>query len=123
MFALRIRRLSQCKFSVGVVVSEISPTYYAAGFLSPHFDIKGLYFDLLPADSLGTLSYSNNNPEDYRYDTAASRIFTIDVIDSNHAVLTVSNGGPNGYTGNFYLGCIVSADRSQLFWVNDTRPL
>lgn len=110
-------------FLDGVVVYEVRPSYYAGGPQTPSFDLIGWNFNSLPEGAVGTLAFNNASPLSYRSTTNASRVFRVEVLDDARARALVSDWREHEYPGAFYLGCIVSSDREQLYWVNNSSPL
>lgn len=102
-------------------MTSISPSYYAAGATPSQYVLEGHGFLNIPADAVGLLSDSNNNPTEHRYQQATYRSYTIVVESDNRAVLTYN--AAQAVNANTYLGCIVSPDGSVLYWENTTRPL
>lgn len=100
---------------------SVSPNYYAAGVLNTEFELVGQNFHLIPQDAVGLYSSSNTIPLMYKDSTAEGAMYRINVIDDSH--LTATAVSPQTSHGNNYLGGIVSADRSTVYWVNDTQPL
>lgn len=75
----------------------------------------------LPSDAIGILAYRNDYPMDNRYSTARQNIFDISVIDDTTAVLVPRVESSHSFDN--YLGGILTGDRTQVIWENDTRPL
>lgn len=71
-------------------------------------------------DAVGIYSDANDDPLKYRYQTLDLRTGTIK--EKTDTTLKISSNEIHGII-QIYLGAIVSADRSEVYWVNDTRPL
>lgn len=56
-----------------------------------------------------------------RYTTDNTWLYVITSKTDEEMVLTALN--PNTDHSKNYLGCIVSADRQTVYWLNDTQPL
>lgn len=116
-------RFNHGVFLDGVVVYEVRPSYYAGGPQTPSFELVGWNFNSLPVDAVGTLAFNNASPLSYRTTTNASRVFRVEVVDNTRARALVSDWREHDYPGAFFLGCIVSNNREQLYWVNNSSPL
>lgn len=102
-------------------MTEIAPTYYARNVELGDVSLKGLNFDIIPRNALGVYAVDNDNPLQYRYTNQDYVLFDIDTQSETEMLLT-----PRVRTAHStatYLGCIVSADRQTLYWVNETRPI
>lgn len=76
--------------------------------------------NLIPEDAIGLRSSENDNPLMHRYDEAATQIYDLE-LNENSIVATLRGSTQIGVT--VYFSAIVSADRSTVYWVNNTRPL
>ena len=112
---------SDTGFYAGVVVTEISPNYYAAFHQVTQFELTGDRFDILPEDAIGILSIDNENPLSARYNQSARNIF--DIIDRTNETITLKVRKEESHDENNYLGAILSADRETIYWVNNSKPL
>lgn len=78
-------------------------------------------FLYLPSGAVGIYANDNNDPLAFSDASVPSQVFDISVMDDEHMSLipreVTSHNRPN------YLGAIVSADRTEVLWLNDTRPL
>lgn len=110
-------------FYAGVVVTEISPAYYATFPTSGTsvYRLKGFGFNSIPAGAVGRLSYSNNNPQAYKEDDTGIHSYSIEVVSNNEII--ARKNSPTYTVGDTYLGCICSADGSVVYWTNETKPL
>lgn len=103
------------------MVTEISPNYYASGFLKRDYTLHGVHFENIPAGAVGCFSVDNTRPTMFIDSTSDVDTAVITVISDTEA--TCTQAGSHTMTGASYLGCIVSADRQTIYWVNKTRPL
>lgn len=78
-------------------------------------------FKYIPADAVGLIAYTNNNPMEYLTDTDPIHLYDIEVLNSNE--IRATHRVPNKPGRRSFLGAIVSADREVVYWVNDTNPL
>lgn len=78
-------------------------------------------FDIIPQDAIGILARFNDNPLGLLEDTQSYVALDITSLSPDSMVLE----HPEVHTMSFatYLGAIVSADRSIVYWVNNTKPL
>ena len=83
--------------------------------------LVGYGFLLLPNNAVGIISFSNDNPLQFRYTLSAYHTYSILVESDSRAILTFNDSSAVG--SNSYLGGIVSHDGSELYWVNNTKPL
>lgn len=103
------------------MVEDISPVYYAEGERVTTYRLKGRNFSLVPADSVGLYATNNDRPLENIDTQLAARLFRVVVEDDENMVVT--NNQPGTHSAPSYLGGIVSADRQNVLWVNDTKPL
>lgn len=103
------------------MVSEIVPTYYAAGTGTFRTELRGTGFSLIPSNAVAIISESNDYPMGYQHTSNQKYIFPITVIDSQTAVVEYQNA--LHFDNPIYVGGIVSEDRETIYWVNETRPL
>lgn len=75
----------------------------------------------MPADVVGILSFDNAYPLQNIETDIDYRLYDINIVDDEHATAVVRRLIP--HTSPNYLGGIVSADRSFIYWENTTRPL
>lgn len=67
------------------------------------------------------IAYDNAAPLQYLENMNPSRQYSLEIVSDGFLIAThVSDVAP---TGESYLGGIVSPDGTQVYWVNDTRPL
>lgn len=76
---------------------------------------------MIPDDAVGIAAGSNTEPTRSINTTYAGNLYQIVERDRNSIRLVQIDHSAHG--SNTYLGCIVSADRQTIYWVNDTRPL
>ena len=109
-----------CGFSLGVVVFEISPTYYAANQPFGRVEIRGIGFDALPNNIEGVLSEINEAPTEYAEALPAWVVCTL--VSKTDTLMVFSNGNRDGALDR-YMGCIIQSETREILWVNDTKPL
>lgn len=102
-------------------MTRVDPAYYAGAVLTDECDVYGSGFDEIPADSLGILAANNDDPLHYRNTSASSYLFSIVQKNNTHMRLKLQEA--HTFPAPRFLGGIVSADRSEVYWVNDTNPL
>lgn len=102
-------------------MSRITPTYYAAGVANPEYTIEGLGFGLIPEDAVGIAAGSNDDPTRSINTTYAGNLY--EITDRGAGTMRLTQIDHNAHGSDTYLGCIVSADRQTIFWINNTRPL
>lgn len=84
------------------------------------FTINGSGFDLIPNDAIGLPATNNDEPLQFLLTTDTHLVAQI-VSYSDTSIRFVASGDSSHNA--LYLGCIVSADRSVVYWVNESRPL
>lgn len=89
--------------------------------MASNYSLSGTGFALIPEGSIGIISGNNNDPLQFLNDLTENRIYDITKLDEVTAVL--SQRVEYLYGSATYLGAIVSPDRTQIYWVNDTKPL
>lgn len=67
------------------------------------------------------MSEDNNNPLENRLGSDPWKIMQIQFKSNN--VIEFEHGEPHTLEQSYYLGAILSADRTIVYWVNDTKPL
>lgn len=67
------------------------------------------------------MSYNNDLPLQFVDSQNAGHLFNI-VVNSNETATAVHQSGATPSLANF-LGAIVSADRSVIYWINESKPL
>lgn len=102
------------------MVEDISPSYYAAGNYRIRFTVTGRGFDNLPSDVVGTISFYNDDPLRFRYETGPN--FYCTIISKSNSEIVLAAAGAVEHSA-LYLGAILSNDRETIFWINETRPL
>lgn len=84
-------------------------------------DIYGSGFNDIPGDSLGVLATANDDPLHYKNTSTATYLF--DVVQKNNTHVRFGLREPHAFPAPKYIGGIVSSDRSEVLWVNETAPL
>lgn len=110
-----------CKFYSSVVVTSITPAYYAPGDRTLEFIVIGIGLDNIPDDAVFVGSNVNADPLSYR-NTQDPRDYGT-IVERNSTSITFIAQQSDVASTAWYLGAILSADRSEVFWVNNTRPL
>lgn len=85
------------------------------------YEVVGKNFNLLDDTVIGLYASENDNPLGYLNATREDLIFRVDEKSNNRMIL--KSRSPLSHRVASYLGCIVSADRSQIIWENNTQPL
>jgi hypothetical protein len=67
------------------------------------------------------MSHDNSNPLEFISNPEPHRKYYI--VSKNDRELTLEDHGPFDLQANTYLGCLVSADATTVYWENTTRPL
>lgn len=101
-------------------MTEIRPSYYAAGNYRYDFEILGGGFSALPLDVVGVPMISNDNPLQFRNDQSAEVVMRLAERSPNRIVMRAERAW-NHTTAT--IGALLSSDRSIVYWVNDTNPL
>lgn len=83
--------------------------------------LEGTGFDLIPNDAVGTAASSNDYPTQGSGNQNPVNIY--DIVEKGRTFMRLVQRDPAAHGGYTYLGCIVSADRSHFYWINETRPL
>lgn len=73
-------------------------------------------------DALGLISYNNDEPLTYLNDTNNTHLFNIEVVSDNELIASWRGTSAELPVAS-YLGAIVSNDRTEVLWVNNTSPL
>lgn len=102
-------------------MTEISPAYYATGERNDEFVLEGYGFSDIPSDAIGIFANNNEIPLSYRYTEDDGLIYDM-VPVSETIVRFVCRAASPAHSRNF-LGAIVSANREEVYWVNNTNPL
>lgn len=102
------------------MVTEIIPTYYAAGEYRHRYTLRGEGFDTLPDDVVAVPSTFNDIPLANR-DTTNPDVYM--TIESRTPTEIVFSAAGTTYHGMAYIGGILSNDRTEVYWENTTRPL
>lgn len=106
------------------MVDGTSPTYHEGHYAEPSYYEFGVYgkgLNLLPDDCVGILATDNDNPLENIESTAADRLEVLVSKTYNSAVFRYAS--QHWVNANLYLGAIVSADRSTIYWTNTSKPL
>lgn len=111
------------KFYPGVVVESVSPPYYAV-LVEPSFyptSISGSGFNHIPSDAVAIISTVNDEPLRYRY--SEENWTFMNIVSKSDNLMSFSFSETHQFPIPLFIGAIVSADRSQLYWVNNSQPL
>lgn len=103
------------------MVESLSPDYYAEGATDNGYILTGLRLDRIPSDAVGIIAYVNGTPLAERDTNILKNMYRISSQSSTS--LTLVNRGTDPHYQPTYLGAIVSADRSIVYWVNTSNPL
>ena len=101
-------------------MTEIRPSYYAAGDNSLEFELIGENFDLLPSDTVGVQMHSNDDPLANRYEPVDVNLMHIVERSSTRILVRAYRHWEHIQCS---IGALLSNDRSVVYWVNETRPL
>lgn len=85
------------------------------------FVVAGYNLDQIPLDAIGILAISNSAPLQF-LDTMVSA-YIIPIADLQQNSLSLRQAEVHNVGAPSYLGCIVSPDRSVVYWVNNNGPL
>lgn len=83
--------------------------------------LDGYRFDLMPEGAVAFLSNVNSNPTMNVGSTNRAVIMDISVL-SEHTAKAVARQVVTHSTP-YYIGALATEDGSEVFWVNNTRPL
>lgn len=75
----------------------------------------------IPADAVAIIAESNSRPLQYRNETYATRVASVEVLSDNE--LRVYQNESHTHSKRYYIGGILSNDRSVVYWINRTAPL
>lgn len=108
-------------FYPGVIVDTITPPYTTGTEVEKlySYTLIGRGFDNIPNDAIGIMSTENDNPTAHLNAETSDYDFEL-TLKSSYSMTFERTAR---YLPNSYLGCIASADRSIVYWVNDTRPI
>ena len=109
------------KFYSGVVVESVTPSYYAANQNPASFVLRGRGFNNLPSPIYGKISSDNDDPEQHRYESANDILLNVEVISDTELALTHRTEAT--FPGGSYVGVLANANGSEVYWINETRPL
>lgn len=84
------------------------------------FTINGSGFDLIPINAIGLPATNNDEPLQFLNTTDTHLVAQI--VSHSDASISFAASGASSHNA-LYLGCIVSADRSVVYWINESRPL
>lgn len=104
-----------------VVVTSISPDYYAANDPGDVYTIQGIRLDLIPDNAVGVLAGNNSRPEQFRYTEENYQKFVVE--SRSEGQITFKQQTSFAHSTDTYLGAIYSEDRSTRYWVNTRQPL
>ena len=83
--------------------------------------MRGAGFSAIPNDAVAVWAIANNAPLAYKDSTEPVQTFDVMVTDDNN--LTCVPKAQYVHTVPVFIGAILSADRSEVLWVNETQPL
>lgn len=72
-------------------------------------------------DAVGIFAYDNDSPLVYQDTTNPALLY--EIVSRTNNEMRLRCLAPNDAHGNNYLGAILSADRSVVYWENNTRPV
>lgn len=75
----------------------------------------------LPGNAVAIIASSNDNPLEYKDLLDNNYIFTISERSDERIVFVHTT--TSATSRDYYIGAIVSRDRSVVYWVNESRPL
>lgn len=75
----------------------------------------------MPANAVGLYAIDNDEPLAYKDTDMSQLIFDLTVVDDNNCIATCRDARTHLQAN--YLGCIVSADRTEVIWTNTNKPL
>ena len=107
---------NECGFYDGVVVDEVTPTYYAAAQPILEYEVRGHNFDLIPDDAFGVIAYRNTIPTEF----VDNNFYHVPMVSKTNEVMVFRRTGAASFQQS-YLGC-VSKDGVD-YYVNHTHPL
>lgn len=102
-------------------MTRVDPAYYAAQELTDVCDVYGSGFDEIPANALGILAAANDDPLHYR--NTSTNIYLFDLVQKSNTHMRFRLREAHTFPSGRFLGGIVSSDRSEVYWVNDTAPI
>lgn len=111
------------KFYAGVVVESVTPPYYA-GQVNPILYSTSVYgsgFDIIPSDAVAIIANDNDAPLRFRYSKEVWA--SLGLVSKDDSNMSFEFAEPHVFSAQVYIGAIVSADRTQLYWLNNTKPL
>lgn len=76
---------------------------------------------MLPRNAVGIMASENDNPKRLRYTQLGQLI--LDITEQSSTQVRLVPRVITTHDFGMYLGMIVSADRSVIYWVNNTKPL
>lgn len=85
------------------------------------FDLAGHGFGYIPSDAVGIVATDNNAPLANRYSDNPSANMVI--MSKSEDAMRLSYSYAHQISVPLYLGAIVSSDRSEVYWINENRPL
>lgn len=83
--------------------------------------ITGRGLDTLPDDTIGVPMEDNNAPLAYRDTT--SRYYLMRIVEKSPNRLVMQADAEVQHDAALSIGGILSADRTAVYWVNDTNPI
>lgn len=92
----------------------MTPSYYASGESAYTFEVRGRNFHLIPANAVGFISYRNDDPMGGNETKA--------ILEKTDTRMVIGRTTPAAHSA-LYLGGIASADKQQVYWINNSSPL
>lgn len=102
------------------MVTEIIPTYYAAGTYQHKYRLRGNGFAELPDNVVAVPMLNNNDPLQLREIESAANVMRMTRISPTEVEFAASAAAAHTAAS---IGAILSNDRQAVYWVNETNPL
>lgn len=102
-------------------MTDISPTYYDGNVIPREYVLSGRNFRYVENEALGVAATSNANPTERKDST--NNIVLYDIVEKTDSRLVLKQKEETAIGHANFLGCLVSADRQVVYWVNETEPL
>lgn len=74
----------------------------------------------MPKSAIGVSSLYNDRPMANRYDKRDISLLDLEIVSDN---IIIATARVESYHSTNYLGGIVTKDRNQIIWENDSAPL
>lgn len=108
-------------FYDGVVITEVTPDYYAQGNNPVSFLVRGQGFGTIEKELIGVIAYSNDDPLRFQQSTDSRHLY--DVVVENDGEMMLTHQGTSSPSGYSYLGAILEKESRKPVWVNNSRPI